>query len=96
MAKKISWHANLRYIWQPTIFNSSNLRAKWQYRVSRGGTMRWKIGRNWAFYVENSECTISAIHDNKKNVVRETRSKTAIKSSFSHTNLSEKCENCDK
>jgi hypothetical protein len=35
MAKKISWHANLRYIWQPTIYNSSSLRAKWQYRVSR-------------------------------------------------------------
>ncbi len=36
MAKKNSWHANSRYIWQPTIYNSSNLRAKWQYRVSRG------------------------------------------------------------
>jgi hypothetical protein len=39
MAKKISWHANLRYIWQPTIFNSSNLRARWQYRVSRDTLM---------------------------------------------------------
>jgi hypothetical protein len=39
MAKKISWHANLRFIWQPTIFDSSNLRTKWQYRVSRGSSI---------------------------------------------------------
>jgi hypothetical protein len=35
MAKKNSWHVNLRYVWQPTIFDVAKLRAKCQYRVSR-------------------------------------------------------------
>jgi hypothetical protein len=35
MAKQISWHANLRYIWHATLFDVAKLRTKWQYRVSR-------------------------------------------------------------
>ncbi len=56
MAKKFSWHANLRYIWQPTIFNSSNLRAKWQYRVSRDSFkyLSFFQGLNLGFFSLNS------------------------------------------
>ncbi len=43
MAKKTSWHANLRCIWQPTIFDVAKLRAKWQYRVSRAPSLYPKL-----------------------------------------------------